>query len=273
MTLFFKNRLVTLITEEIGAADAEIRILAQDFGDWISGMASGDEYRAVLIDPRNVREVVKVKSDGSAAPDTLAVERGQEGSGAKEWAKGTLIFQDITGEMLDGFIQRGIFRQGAFDPNATLTALYFGEEFYQTDQRFWWKAVAAGSSVWKLIVGSACGIDFTRWSANEGSFDVPGCKILSDFVGIERIDLSPFGVWHIGYRPAQLRVTISAAIDRIRMYSNVDPFFDIMDQFLVPAGTSTFALDWSQNNDFDHLFFEETFGDPQFEVTEIQFID
>lgn len=152
MALVYKNRFVTQIAAELAATDLTMRIPVADYPAWTEGMVAGDFYYAVLIDDQATQEIVKIKFDGSAAPDMLAIERGQEGTGAKPWARGSYIYQDITSAMLEELQQTEIFRQGAFNPNAALSALYFGEEFYQTDLRLWWKSVGQ-TSEWRLIVG------------------------------------------------------------------------------------------------------------------------
>lgn len=152
MAQVYKNRLSTFIEQALETADLFVTIPETVYPAWIADLGAGDFYFAVLVDATGIQEIIKVKFDGSSAPDTLAIERGQEGSTAKAWARGSYLYQDITSGMLENLQQKEGYRQAAFNPNATLTADYFGEKFYQSDLRLWWKSVGL-TSEWRLIAG------------------------------------------------------------------------------------------------------------------------
>ena len=151
MALVYKNRLSTQIVSGIDSTDLTIELTPDAYTTWLTGLGAGDFYYAVLIDPTAEQEVVQVKFDGSVSPN-IAVERGQEGTVSRDWAAGTYLYQDITAGMLGDLTQKEGFRSGAFNPNGTLTALFFGEKFYQSDLQLWWKSVGV-TSEWRLIVG------------------------------------------------------------------------------------------------------------------------
>lgn len=111
-------------------------------------------------------EIVKVT--GANYP-FLTIERGQEGSSAVAWSRGTLIYQSLTATSLSGIVQAEAFRQGAYNPNGALTSLFFGEKFYQTDDELWWKAVGEGVTEWRLIAGEIF-IDDVEFSPDPGSY-------------------------------------------------------------------------------------------------------
>ena len=166
MTISFKNSARSGITAAIGTSDTTISINSADWGNFMAGRAAGTEFYCTLRSANN-REIVLVDVDASSSPN-LSVSRGQEATIASEWPLGTLIYQDITAATL-AFDQQTAFRQGAFNPNATLTSDYFGEKFYQSDLQLWWKSVAFGTQEWRLIVGEIF-IDDVQYSPAPGSY-------------------------------------------------------------------------------------------------------
>lgn len=106
-----------------------------------------------LFDKNGEIEIVKVIS---LDENILSVNRGQGGTTARAWRAGTILAGRLIAEHLDRFIQKGIYRSGAYNPNGVLTGAYTGEKFYQTgpanEQKRWWQNTV--SSKWRLLSGS-----------------------------------------------------------------------------------------------------------------------
>lgn len=151
MGIVYKNFLQTTISEDITATSTHVKV--DDYSLWIAGMSAGDFFYSVAVDASNTREIFRVNFDGSSVALGLAIDRGIDGTTAQAWGAGTIFWQDITAAMLEDILQKSVFREGAFIPDATLSADYTGEKFYQTDLQLWWKAVAESSSDWRLIAG------------------------------------------------------------------------------------------------------------------------
>jgi len=158
----FKNFARTALDDELVADATTMKILG---GDWFAFTRRVDFYCLLLGAQR--REIIKVT--GGASP-FYTVERGQEGTSAADWPRGTLCFQNTTAASFSDFEQVEAFRQGAYNPNGALTALYFGEKFYQSDDELWWKSVAAGSTEWRLIAGEIF-IDDVEFTPDPGEYN------------------------------------------------------------------------------------------------------
>jgi hypothetical protein len=157
----FKNVARTALDDELSAAATTMKILG---GDWYAFTRNVDFYCLLLGVERT--EIVKVT--GGTSP-YFTIERGQEGSSAKDWPRGTLCFQNTSAASFAAFVQHEVFRQGAYNPNGALTSLYFGEKFYQSDDELWWKSIAAGSTEWRLIAGKIF-IDDVAFDPAPGSY-------------------------------------------------------------------------------------------------------
>lgn len=161
MAQTFKNDARSVLEKAALSTATTLQIVGGDFRRFPSG---GEFYLNLLGATRN--EVVKVTARNG---DILTVERGQNGTSAEDWPAGTLVYQTLPEVLLSNIAQVEDFRQGAYNPNGALTSLYFGEKFYQTDDELWWKAVAAGSTEWRLIAGEIF-IDNVGFAPNPGTY-------------------------------------------------------------------------------------------------------
>lgn len=157
----FKNGAKTFLDSDLADTDTTARINA---GDWPKFNRVFDFYCLLLGADRH--EIIKVT--GASVPH-LTILRGQEGTSADDWPRGTLVYQALTAVTLSSMIQTEAFRQGAYNPNGALASLYFGEKFYQSDDELWWKSVAAASTEWRLIAGEIVAIAPT-YSPIAGSY-------------------------------------------------------------------------------------------------------
>lgn len=139
----------SVLEQSVADVTTTIVISVADWTRYIQPLS--DDFYCMLLSVSN-REIVKVDRSASVSPN-LVVARGQEGTSARDWPRGTLIYHDITAAALGEIEQESSFREVAFNPNGALTSDFFGEKVYQTDLHLWWKAVAEGTSEWRLIAG------------------------------------------------------------------------------------------------------------------------
>lgn len=127
---------------------------------FLSSWATGKYVYLTLLDAEANREVVKVTA---VSGDTLTIERGQGGTIARAWPKGTLVTNRVTATSLTEFAQKGVHRTVTYNPNGILTASYPGEKVCQYSavtacQRRWWKNTEG--TKWRLIAGDLCSDDY-----------------------------------------------------------------------------------------------------------------
>jgi len=151
MALVFNMGSKAILAADID--DTDTTILLNTYNDMLAKGGSGDSYYAQMIDVQGTKEIVLVDVGNSDPISGLSVTRGVEGTAAKDWGRGTIIWQvmsEASWEMID---QASIARQFAFIPDGVLVSAYFGEKIYQTDLLLWWKSAAAASTEWRLIAG------------------------------------------------------------------------------------------------------------------------
>lgn len=151
MPLKFKRLAKSYIADDIDDSTTDIPIREGDYGRFMSDLSAGDYFHAILRDASH-HEIIKVYYTGSLVRTGLNVDRGQQGTSARAWKKGTLIYQDITATDLTAFLQKAEFRTVDYNPNTVLAVAYFGEKVYQSDLALWWKGVSG--TEWRLIAGT-----------------------------------------------------------------------------------------------------------------------
>ena len=147
------------LLESVGSGDVYLKLTPSDAQAFIN--VYGDYIYALLRGPIN-REIVKIDIAASALSGNgiLTVARGQGGTSATAWPVGTLVLCTTNADHYNAIIQRGEYRQIAYNPNEILTPLYAGEKIYQTGPagcERWWKAFNAVNPYWDIITGAACG--------------------------------------------------------------------------------------------------------------------
>lgn len=175
MSIGYKN-----ITKcQIGPAisDSEITILLENISDYVPFLnAPGDYVYAILADPSNT-EIIKIDVAASSTSG-LSAARGQGGTAARAWRRGTLLYQELTAESLDEIFQQAVFRTVSYNPNGFLSPAYIGEKVFQDDatacKKRWWKSWDATNPVWILIAGTICDGERTIYPTDpEWDFTVP----------------------------------------------------------------------------------------------------
>lgn len=157
MSIGYKN-----ITKcQIGPAisDSDTTVLLENISDYVPFLnAPGDYVYAVLVDSSN-SEIIKIDVAASSTSG-LSAARGQGGTTARAWRRGTLLYQELTAESLDEIFQQTAFRTVEYNPNGVLSPAYAGEKIYQADatacKKRWWKAWDATNPIWLLIAGTIC---------------------------------------------------------------------------------------------------------------------
>ncbi len=138
---------------DVAIEDTDVRIKLTNYEFMLAKGGSGDSYYAQMIDAEGNREIVIVDVGNSNVDDGLSVTRGAEGTAARDWGRGTIIWQVLSKASWETIEQVSAARQVAFVPDGVLVSNYLGEKVYQTDLRLWWKAVAAAVTEWRLIAG------------------------------------------------------------------------------------------------------------------------
>lgn len=134
-------------------------LLQHNVNSFKKNWESGEIFYAVITNADRDLEVVKVTN---ISGNTLTVERGQDGSTAQAWCRGSVIAQRLTAAVLDSFIQKEGFRTIYFNPNGLLTGDYPGEEVYESGSEAcstrWWKNI--DTSRWRLMAGTTCDYNY-----------------------------------------------------------------------------------------------------------------
>ena len=223
----FNNIAYATLKEAATASDTVLYLTDGSGYAFRAAWSSGKIFYLTLTDKLKNIEIVKVTS---VSGDALTVERGQDGTVARAWPRGSLISQRLVAANLDGFIQKEGFRTIDYNPNdSSLAANYPGEKVYQTGaeecQKRWWKHRTG--TKWRLIAGEPCSdeeydddgyvvaaptwiqvydntywdpIPDTTWGGEETGW-IPQ--------GGGGINLEVKGTWFIGFRPTKMRLTIA----------------------------------------------------------------
>ncbi|MCP4569098.1 MAG: hypothetical protein GY841_16105 [FCB group bacterium] len=93
----------------------------------------------------NSREIIKVSITNSSAADGLDVQRGQDGSTATTFPRGSVIYQAITATNWEAFYQMGDYTALA---STTDASTYFGENRYDSTATKWYKSTSATGTTW-----------------------------------------------------------------------------------------------------------------------------
>ena len=218
----YSNKLYAHLTEAISNSATSLSFYPEEITNLLAGWQTGSWLYLCIVDPTGALEIVKMTA---LVGSTLTVARGQGGTTARAWAAGSLVASRVTAEYLDRFLQRGVNRSGAYNPNDVLTGEYTGEKYYQTGpdalQRRWWMSTTGDK--WRLLTGAAftyetadgsgyliytepwvAYFDDAIWSPNMGSWDDPNQEWDSTGAQILLFDILP---WVTGFRPTKCRIS------------------------------------------------------------------
>lgn len=168
--LIFNSNARAFLKEGISNSATSIPLQPGGILAFIQAWTSSDELYLTFVDASQNYEIVKVTNMAqNVNGDVLTVERGQDGTTAREWSPGTLIVQRIVAANYTRFMQKGVFRQVAYDPNGILSAAYPGEKIQQAiagPSYSWWKNKSG--TVWQRI----CGDQMLFWDSENSSSSI-----------------------------------------------------------------------------------------------------
>jgi len=238
MSIGYSNIAKSYLTEAVDNDDTQFILHESGYHGFME--IDADYTYAVLINPSGDKEIVRVDLDNSSPhvrtmggsskyANGLTVARGQSGTSAVAWPRGTLIYIELTKDFLNEIRQKGQFRTVTYNPNGVLSPSHKGEKVYQSDNSRWWKSYDATNPYWALITGSSLvdsGCEYwgdpgglgwdslitrptwldedTYWTATVGSGNAvwDGTK----WTGSE-FDLTEAGTWVDGFRPSTIAIT------------------------------------------------------------------
>ena len=144
----FNNKAYASIEENISSTATVIPLNAGGYNAFLPGWSTGKVMYLTITNAEAEIEIVKVTG---FTGNNLTVLRGQDGTTAKAWNRGSVITQRLVAANLSGFIQKEGFRTVAYNPNGVLSAAYPGEKIFQTGD-VWWKNISG--TTWQLIAGT-----------------------------------------------------------------------------------------------------------------------
>lgn len=167
MSIAFSNTGKSNLIVAVSDSETQFLIDSADYSAFLEKSDDGDYSYAVLIDVSDNKEIVQIDFANSL-PHTqtdrydysggLTVARGQGGTQARAWPRGSLIYQDVTKTFLNDVNQKAGHRSISYNPNGVLSPLYKGEKVLQSSgcEIRWWKSINATNPFWSLIGGDVC---------------------------------------------------------------------------------------------------------------------
>lgn len=156
----YSNKFYAHLTAAISASATTLSFYPGEITSLLAGWQAGSWLYLCIMDLTGSREIIKVTG---LSGSTLTIERGQGGTTARVWGVGSLVSSRVTAEYLDRFLQKGVNRSGAYNPNTVLTGEFTGEKYYQTGpdatQRRWWMNTTGDK--WRLLTGDIYGFEWT----------------------------------------------------------------------------------------------------------------
>jgi hypothetical protein len=158
--LSFANKLYAHLAEGITAGQTTLPIVPGEMGNIWAGFKPGVYLYLTIMNELGQIEIIKVTDINN---NSVTAVRGQDGTLARAFSIGSPIAERFVAEQMSFFLQRGVFRQVAYNPNGVLTADFNGEKFWQTgpaaDQKRWW-INAGATNKWRLLTGDLYGNEY-----------------------------------------------------------------------------------------------------------------
>lgn len=128
----FTNNAESTLASDIGGSDTSITVASGEGSLFpsVSG-GSGQAFYILVTDGATKEYMICTARSG----DTLTVTRG----GSNSFNAGATVKLVMVAEVLENFLQKGVFRTVTSDPDGSLTAQYQGEEVYNSNTQVWWK--------------------------------------------------------------------------------------------------------------------------------------
>ena len=133
MTEFlFENNATGALETAIGGADVALALQTGEGALFPAVSAGSGQGFYVLVTSGATSEWMLCTE---RAGDTLTVTR----TGSNSFPDGATVKLVLNSTVLEHFMQQGVFRTVATDPDGSLAAEYAGEEVYQSISEHWWK--------------------------------------------------------------------------------------------------------------------------------------
>jgi len=137
----FSNNAKSTLAADIGGGDTTLTVAAGD-GGLFPAVSTGDgKCFEILVKQGSTLEWMTCTN---RAGDVLTVTRG----GANSFTAGAPVYHRLSATALASFLQKGVYRTNAGDPNG-LAALYTGEEILDTNNDEWYKHITG--TTWKKM--------------------------------------------------------------------------------------------------------------------------
>jgi len=151
----FNDLTYARLSEYTNSSATTLKLIHGYVANLLQGWASGRNLYLTLTDAARNLEICKVTAING---DNLTVERGQDGTVARNWPAGSLISQRLVSTNLGRFNQKGEYRSISYNPNGVLAGAYPGEKVYETGadacQVRWW--LFNEGTKWRLLAGEIC---------------------------------------------------------------------------------------------------------------------
>lgn len=144
------------ITGNISDVTTTIPIVQNDYSRFLVSETAGEFFYATIRTAVNY-EYIKVSPVNSTTAG-LSVTRGQNGSSARAWKEGALIYASLPEAMYSELEQQS-YRTYSGTPVGNITPDYVGEKLYDSTNALWYKSSGLTNSDWKFIAGSLAPID------------------------------------------------------------------------------------------------------------------
>lgn len=132
MTFKFSNNGEGALNASIGTGDTVFSLESGD-GATMPAIGADEEFPIVVVEGSKYEWMVCTVRAG----DQLTVER--DPVSPQSFSAGAIVHHRMSGAALNSFLQKGDFRTVTSDPHEAVTALYFGEEIFQSVTGRWWK--------------------------------------------------------------------------------------------------------------------------------------
>lgn len=155
----FNNLTYARLLEYTSSSATTLKLIHGYVSKLLQGWASGRNLYVTITDAQANLEICKVTDINF---NNLTVERGQDGTVARNWPAGSLISQRLVSTNLGSIHQKGEYRTIGYNPNGVLAGAYPGEKVYETGsaacQKRWW--LFNEGTKWRLLAGDMCSWEF-----------------------------------------------------------------------------------------------------------------
>lgn len=147
MGVRFVNNARSRLVNSISSSATVAFIKEGDYPDFLSA-GTGDMF--VIFRNTTQREIVKVSVPNSSAANGLDIQRGQDGSTATSFPRGTVVYQALTATVLERFVDRTDIKvhMGADPMDLGYVPRFTGEFYYSGNSYAWWRSTSTTATGW-----------------------------------------------------------------------------------------------------------------------------